>query len=128
MRRITASLMTIAMVAGCASGPAGVSGYDAFIAESVPTILSGVRQAQEVAQCFEDRGSFLPLSEFSRDGATGTFTYRLRVSGLWFEQVRVSPHGPGSKAEARVASNLNDRWHQSFERDRMDVLRRCMGH
>lgn len=128
MRRITASLMTMAMVAGCASGPAGVSGYDAFIAETVPITLDGTRSTREAAQCFEDRGSFLPLSEFSRDGATGALTYRLRVSGLWFEQVRITPHGPGSKAEARVASNLNDRWRQSFERDRMDVLRRCMGH
>lgn len=125
----TAALLAIvtALTAGCASKPAGSAGYDAFLAESVLSVWAGPRPWAEAAQCFEERARFLPLSEFSRDGQAGTFTYRLRVSGLWFEQVRIAADGSGSRAEARLASNLEARWRGDFERDRTSVLRQCLG-
>ena len=126
--KTAALLLSIAVLAaGCANKPAGSAGYDAFLAESVPAVWTGPRPLAEAAQCFEERAKFLPLSEFSRDGQAGTFTYRLRVSGLWFEQVRISADGSGSRAEARLASNLDARWRADFERDRISVLRQCLG-
>jgi len=126
--RTAALLLSIAALsAGCASKPAGSAGYDAFLAESVPLVWTGPRPSVEAAQCFEERAKFLPLSEFSRDSQAGTVTYRLRVSGLWFEQVRISPDCSGSRAEALLASNLNGRWRGDFERDRASVLRQCLG-
>jgi hypothetical protein len=85
MRAVALLLSAWALVAGCASKSAGSAGYDAFMAESTPLVSTGPRSVSEAAQCFEERGVFLPLSEFSRDSQSGTFTYRLRVSGLWFE-------------------------------------------
>jgi len=126
--RTAALLLSIAALsAGCASKPAGSAGYDAFLAESVPLVWTGPRPSAEAAQCFEERAKFLPLSEFSRDSQAGTVTYRLRVSGLWFEQVRISADGSGSRAKALLASNLNGRWRGDFERDRASVLRQCLG-
>jgi hypothetical protein len=115
------------LCAGCASTPAGSAGYDAFLAEGTTSVVTGPRAPAEAAQCFEEQASFLPLSEFSRDGQPGVFTYRLRVSGLWFEQVRISADGQGSRAETRLAPNLNARWRDDFERDRAKALRLCLG-
>jgi hypothetical protein len=119
--------LALSILAGCASTPAGVAGYDAFKADTLPKSMSGSRDAALAAQCFEDRAKFLPLSTFSRDPATTAFTYRLRVSGLWFEEVQITPAGAGSRAEWRVASNLDGRWLGQFERDRMEPLRQCLG-
>lgn len=94
---------------------------------SAPTLLKGPRTAIEAAQCFEVQGRFLPLSEFSNDSAAGRFTYRLRVSDLWFEQVRITSDGTGSLAEWRLAPNLDARWQTRFESDRLQPLRRCLG-
>jgi hypothetical protein len=127
MRTAAILLSIAALAAGCASKPAGSAGYDAFLAESVASAWAGPRPLAEAAQCFEERAKFLPLSEFSRDNQAGTFTYRLRVSGLWFEQVRISADGSGSRAEARLAPNLDARWRGDFERDRISVLRQCLG-
>jgi hypothetical protein len=127
MRTAALLLSIVTLAAGCASKPAGSAGYDAFLAESVPSIWAGPRPLGEAAQCFEERARFLPLSEFSRDSQAGTFTYRLRVSGLWFEQVRISANGPGSRAEARLSPHLDARWRGDFERDRTSVLRQCLG-
>lgn len=127
MRGAALLLSAAALAAGCASKPAGSAGYDAFLAESTPTVWTGARPMTEAAQCFEERATFLPLSEFSRDGQAGSFTYRLRVSGLWFEQVRITQDGQGSRAEARLAPNLDARWQADFERDRTSVLRACLG-
>lgn len=120
-------LSACALIAGCASQPAGSAGYGAFLAESSPQSIVGNRPFAVAAQCFEERGKFLPLSEFSRDSQAGTFTYRLRLSGLWFEQVRISADGSGSRAEARLASKLDARWRDDFERDRISVLQQCLG-
>jgi hypothetical protein len=119
--------LALSILAGCASTPAGVAGYDAFKVDASPTRLTGSRDAAQAAQCFEDRATFLPLSNFSRDAATGAFTYRLRVSDLWFEEVRITPAGAGSRAELRIASNLDAKWLSQFERDRMGPLRQCLG-
>jgi hypothetical protein len=127
MRAAAIALSFAALASGCASQPAGSAGYDAFLAESMPSVWNGPRPMAEAAQCFEERAKFLPSSEFSRDSQAGTFTYRLRVSGLWFEQVRISADGSGSRAEARLAPNLDARWRGDFERDRTSVLRQCLG-
>ena len=127
MRTAALLLSIAALAAGCASKPAGSAGYDAFLAESVPSVWAGPRTVTEAAQCFEERAKFLPLSEFSRDSQAGTFTYRLRVSGLWFEQVRITANGAGTRAETRLAPNLDARWRVTFERDRASALRQCSG-
>jgi hypothetical protein len=127
MRVHAAMLLAAALAVGCASQPAGSAGYDAFVVEAAPELWSGTRPMAESAQCFEERGKFLPLSEFSRDSQAGSFTYRLRVTGLWFEQVRITADGQGSRAEVRVAPNLDARWRDGFERDRFSVLRQCLG-
>jgi hypothetical protein len=121
------AVLALSILAGCASTPAGSSGYDAFMVDSSPTSLSGSRDAVQAAQCFEDRAKFLPLSTFSRDASTNTFTYRLRVSDLWFEQVRIMPEGAGSRAEWRIAPNLDAKWLDQFERDRKAPLHQCLG-
>lgn len=125
-RALLAALALVAL-AGCASTPAGSVGYDAFMADASPTQLTGTRAAAQAAQCFEDRATFLPLSTFSRDAATMSFSYRLRVSDLWFEEVRITPEGAGSRAELRVAPNLDAKWLGQFERDRLAPLRQCLG-
>ncbi len=114
-------------LAGCAATPAGSQGVDAFVKDSTSVVLSGSRAASDAAQCFEEHAKFLPLSEFSRGPGTAQFTYRLRVTDLWFEQVRITPQGPGSRAELRVAPNLDARWLAQLERDRAAPLRRCLG-
>jgi hypothetical protein len=117
----------LSVIAGCASTPAGSAGYDAFMNDALPVSLSGSHDAAKAAQCFEDRAKFLPLSTFSRDASSTAFTYRLRFSDLWFEEVRITPEGTGSHAEWRIAPNLDARWLGQFERDRMAPLRQCLG-
>jgi hypothetical protein len=121
------AVIALSIMAGCASTPAGSSGYDAFKDDASPARLDGSRDAVQAAQCFEDRATFLPLSTFSRDASTSSFTYRLRVTDLWFEEVRIMPEGAGSRAEWRLAPNLDARWLAQFERDRMAPLRQCLG-
>lgn len=111
-------------LAGCAATAAGSRGHASFERESVPVELTGTLQAERAADCFEEQARFLPLSEFSRDGSS--FTYRLRVSDLWFEQVRIAPADAGSRAKIRLASNLDARWRAQFEADRLQPLRRCL--
>lgn len=124
--RLLVAGLALSILAGCATTPAGVAGYDAFKADTMPKALIGSRDAASAAQCFEDRAKFLPLSTFSRDPATTAFTYRLRVSDLWFEEVRITPEGVGSRAEWRVASSLDAKWLGQFERDRVEPLRQCL--
>ncbi|MEY2876394.1 MAG: hypothetical protein RLZZ373_3765 [Pseudomonadota bacterium] len=119
-----AALMALS---GCAATPAGIEGHVDFVARSAPVLLAGSQPPAAAAQCFEEQARFLPLSEFSRDVAAGTFTYRLRVSGMWFEQVRIAAHGSGSQAEIRLAPKLDARWQNQFDRDRAGVLRHCLG-
>jgi hypothetical protein len=95
--------------------------------DSSPTSLSGSRDAVQAAQCFEDRAKLLPMSTFSRDASTTTFTCRLRVADLWFEEIRIMPEGGGSRAEWRIAPNLDAKWLDQLERDRMGPLRQCLG-
>lgn len=127
MRTGAAIFFSAILLAGCANTPAGSAGYDAFLAEATTSVITGTRAPAKAAQCFEEQAKFLPLSEFSRDGQAGVFTYRLRISGLWFEQVRIVADGHGSRAETRLAPNLNARWRDSFERDRANALRLCLG-
>ena len=127
MKTGVAVFLATILFAGCASTPAGSAGYDAFLADATTSVITGPRAPAGAAQCFEEQAKFLPLSEFSRDGQAGVFTYRLRISGLWFEQVRITADGPGSRAESRLAPNLNARWRDTFERDRADALRLCLG-
>jgi pimeloyl-ACP methyl ester carboxylesterase len=122
-----AVFLATSLFAGCASTPAGSAGYDAFLAEATNSVITGPRALADAAQCFEEQAKFLPLSEFSRDGQAGAFTYRLRISGLWLEQVRITADSLGSRAETRLAPNLNARWRDSFERDRASALRLCLG-
>lgn len=127
MTALSLASALIITLAGCAARPAGSNGVDAFVNDSVPVLLSGPRAAVEAAQCFEEQAKFLPLSEFSRDPGNGQFTYRLRLTGLWFEQVRITPQDAGSQAELRVAPNLDAKWLAQLERDRLAPLRRCLG-
>lgn len=116
----------IISLAGCAATPAGIQGAEAFVKDSAPFLLTGPRDTAEAARCFEEQATFLPLSEFSRDSGMGEFTYRLRLIGLWFEQVRITPQAGGSQAELRVAPNLDAKWLTRLERDRLAPLRRCL--
>jgi hypothetical protein len=115
--------LAVVALAGCATA-AGSRGHALFERESVPVELTGTQQATRAAACFEEQGRFLPLSEFSRDGSS--FTYRLRVSDLWFEQVRIAHADAGSRAEVRLASNLDARWRARFEAERLQPLRHCL--
>jgi hypothetical protein len=121
------AIAAVTTLAACSSTPAGSKGFDAFMSQAEPSLSSSPREVMQVAQCFEDRATFLPLSAFARDPSTNTFTYRLRISDLWFEEVRIAPEGEGSRAEWRVAPNLDDKWLSRFERDRIAPLRRCLG-
>ena len=128
LRRATCitALAASLTLSGCAPMAAGVSGYDNFLAESAAVVRNGTRTATQAASCFENQGVFLPLSEFSRDEANGMFTYRLRVAGVWYEQVQITADGTGSRAEIRISPRLNDKWKADFERDRVAVVKRCM--
>jgi hypothetical protein len=124
-----AKLATLAFslsLAGCSSTSAGVSGYDNFLQDSKSVALTGTRSAAQAARCFEEQAVFLPLSEFSRDSAEQSFTYRLRLAGVWYEQVRIEADGAGSRAESHLSPSLNDRWKVRFDADRGSVLKRCM--
>lgn len=125
--RLLISTAVVVFVSGCAATPAGSVGAEAFSRDAAPVQLTGPRNASEAALCFEEQGRFLPLSEFSNDSAAGRYTYRLRIAELWFEQVRITPDGSGSRAEWRLAPNLDARWRAQFERDRLAPLRTCLG-
>lgn len=114
-------------ISACASTQAGIQGYDNFISESKVVSITGTRPAADAAKCFENNATFLPLSEFSRDGAAGTFTYRLRLAGVWYEQVQISADGSGSRAEVHLSPRLNDKWKSRFETERGSVAARCLG-
>jgi len=116
--------LCVAVLAGCAATAAGSRGHASFERESVPVELTGAQEPARAAACFEEQARFLPLSEFSRGGAR--FTYRLRVSDLWIEQVRIAPADAGARAEIRLASNLDARWRAQFDADRLQPLRRCL--
>lgn len=116
--------LVVAALAGCAATPAGSRGHASFEQDSAPVVLTGARDSAHTAACFEEQGRFLPLSEFSRDGMQ--FTYRLRVSDLWFEQIRIASTSSGTRAEIRLASNLDSRWRAQFDTDRLQPLRRCL--
>ena len=116
--------LAVAGLAVCAAPAAGSRGHASFKRESVPLELTGTQQATRAAACFEEQAGFLPLSELSRDG--GSFTYRLRVSNLWFEQVRIDPNDAGVRAEIRLVSNLDARWRAQFEADRLQPPIRCL--
>jgi hypothetical protein len=133
---LSISLLSVAVgivavaLAGCAAQPAGISGFDAFVKSTPAEVLSGPKPFREVVACFEQQGVFLPLSEFSRDTSTqapSSFTYRLRVSNLWFEQIRITDQADGSRAEMLIAPNLNAKWRAQFDRDRVAPLQRCLG-
>lgn len=117
-------------LAGCAATPAGIQGFDAFVISTPVEVLGSTKSFREVANCFEQQASFLPLSEFSRDDSTqgaSSFTYRLRTSGLWFEQIRITQQPNGSRVEMLIAPNLNAKWRAQFDRDRVAPLQRCLG-
>jgi hypothetical protein len=113
-------------LSACAPLAKGVSGYDNFLSQTAVTVQTGPQSAAAAAKCFETHASFLPLSEFSRDSAEGSFTYRLRVAGVWYEQVLITPEASGSRAEMRLSQGLNAKWQSDFERDRADVAARCL--
>lgn len=117
----------LSILAGCAGTPAGSAGGAAFIADASRIRLTSSRGPAQAAQRFEDQAKFLPLSTFSRDAATATFTYRRRVSDLWFEEVRIAPNRMGSLDELRVAPNLDAKWVAQFDQDGVLPLRRCLG-
>ncbi len=113
-------------LSACAPLSSGVTGYNNFLSQSTATVLKGSQSAAAAAKCFETNASFLPLSEFSRDSVESSFTYRLRVAGVWYEQVRITPEANGSRAEIRLSPSLNARWQSDFERDRADVAASCL--
>jgi len=122
--------LSVVLAASCLSACAplakGVSGYDNFLSQTSATVLKGPESAAVAAKCFENNARFLPLSEFSRDSAEGSFTYRLRVAGVWYEQVVIAPDSTGSRAEMRLSPALDARWQADFSRDRAAVAARCL--
>jgi hypothetical protein len=104
----------------------GVTGYDNFLSQTFATVRSGPQSVATAAKCFENNASFLPLSEFSRDSADGSFTYRLRVACVWYEQIRITPESNGSRLEIRLSPGLDAKWQANFERDRAAVAALCL--
>lgn len=113
-------------LSACAPLSKGVTGYDNFLSQTSATVLTGPLPVALAAKCFENNANFLPLSEFSRDGTDGTFTYRLRVTGVWYEQIRITPESSGSRLEIRLSPSLDAKWQSNFERDRAAVAARCL--
>jgi hypothetical protein len=120
------ALFSATYLSACAPIDRGVTGYDNFLSQSSATVLKGPQPAAAAAKCFETNASFLPLSEFSRDSTEGSFNYRLRVAGVWYEQVHITPDGTGSRAEMRLSPGLNAKWQSDFDRDRATVAARCL--
>jgi hypothetical protein len=120
------TLVGAASLSACAPLAKGVSGYDHFLSQAAATVRTGPQSAAAAAKCFETNGNFLPLSEFSRDSADGSFTYSLRVAGVWYEQVLITPEANGSRAEMRLSPGLNAKWKSDFELDRAGVAVRCL--
>ncbi len=123
------AMLLLWLLQGC-SPPVGSVGQPAFLRETQPTELSGPRPPQEVARCFTARASFPPLAEFDHEaGGQANFVYRLRLAGLWFEEIQIQPlPRGGSLAEVRLAPKLDDQWRRQFDAQRLSVLRQCMAH
>lgn len=122
-------MLLLWLLQGC-SPPVGSVGQPAFLRESQPTELTGPRPPEEVARCFTARASFPPLAEFEHDASgPANFVYRLRLAGLWFEEIQILrlPRG-GSRAEVRLAPGLNAQWRRQFDAQRLSVLRQCLAH
>lgn len=124
--RFALALFSAVFLSGCAAVPGGIHGYDAFMRQTPALRLAGARPAGPAARCFQERATFLPLSEFVDERDSQGFIYRLRVAGLWFEQVRITEQDGGSRAEVWIAPNLQARWTDQFNRDRGAALAACL--
>lgn len=121
-----AAISSTLFLCACAPLTTGVNGYDNFLRESNLTLLKGSSAAVKVANCFENQANFLPLSEFSRDSVAGSFTYRLRLAGVWYEQVRIFADAEESRVEIRLSPSLSGKWKADFDKDRGAILKQCL--
>jgi hypothetical protein len=114
------------MVTACAApDSAGVRDPALFRQVALQSTVDSPGPYTDVARCFEDQAALLPMTSFIPDEAAGRTTYRLRGFGYTFEEIEFARTATGSQATIFIAPNLNDRWHQDFERDRGATLNAC---
>lgn len=122
-----ALLIALALTAaGCATPDrAGVRNPEFFRKVATQTTLDSSRPAIDVARCFEERATLLPLSSFDRSTAPAKTTYRLRGVGFTFEEIDFDATPSGSRMTIFIAPNVNVKWRADFARDRGAVLEAC---
>jgi hypothetical protein len=126
MKRLTLILALALTTTACATpDKAGVRNPDFFRKLATQTEMVSNRLAAEVASCFEERASLLPMSRFATDSATGRTTYRLRGFGYTFEEIDFDPAPSGARITIFIAPNVDDKWRTDFARDRGAPLKAC---
>jgi len=128
MKRIALTLALALTTAACATpDQAGVRNPEFFRQVATLTTLESNRSAGDVARCFEERATLLPMSAIVSDEAPGRTTYRLRGFGFTFEEIDFVATPKGSRMSIFIAPNVNEKWREDFERDRAVPLRACAG-
>lgn len=126
MNRIAIPLALALLTAACATPDrAGVRNPAFFRQVATQTSMESSRPAADVAQCFEEQATLLPMSNFVRENETGDTTYRLRGFGYTFEEIDFQATPGGSRMTVFIAPNVNAQWREDFERDRGGPLRDC---
>lgn len=125
----SALIPTLALtLAACATPDrAGVRNPEFFRQVATETTVESNRPAGEVARCFQERATLLPMSRFVADEASGRTTYRLRGFGYTFEEIDFDPASTGSRITIFIAPNVDERWRADFVRDRGAPLNACAG-
>lgn len=126
MKRIAFTLAIALLTSACATPDrAGVRNPEFFRQVATQTALESARPALDVARCFEEQATLLPMSAFVRDDAADLTTYRLRGFGFTFEEIDFRATPGGSRMTIFIAPNVNAKWREDFERDRGGPLREC---
>jgi hypothetical protein len=114
-------------IAACTAAPdSGIADPDVFRATAMTQVVTGVRPADAVAACFEERATLLPTSIVTDDPETGGRLYRLRAVGRTYEEILFIPNpNGGSTAQVLIAPNLKPSWQDGFTRDRGAMLEAC---
>lgn len=119
------SAIMLLAAAACAAPKVGTPGFDAFQDLPVTATIDSATPAAMYADCFQNRGTFLPFTQFITSPSGATITYKLAAFGDYYEEIVFRPKGNGSTAVIRLSGGYTPKWTRDFERDRLDALKTC---